>query len=427
MAKSYRGGIPFSRKYAPPEEAVVHIPERISLSLKNGTECVLSEGDTVKKYGKILGAAETSPAVFAGVGGKVESIYRIGSRVDITLLTDAGAEVEAPFDAPEKDIADMTENELSSLLLERGISPLKKGKRDPRYLTVDCGASPYNDSRLYILRAFPEKVLLGAKIIMKLIGARSCNFAIPRSDLDAAQKLYDHIPKKSGMFKIALIKDKLPASVPNLTLSALYNVEINAARDIFDAGYPVVSPLICLAYYRALVEGIPFCEGYLTVAELGNEIDVFTVPFGAPLKDVAAPRGGERVIRAESIFGAEISTQTMTERTEAIAVIPDEPIKEKITRECIKCRRCFDICPARLSPIDIFSKIKDGKGNASLVLYAAGCFECRSCSYICPSEIPLAETIIRFRRDNGLISVDIDDEDPDFHEDNDEEVTENEQ
>ncbi len=417
MSKSYRGGIPFARKYAPPENAVSYIPERIFLSLKNGADCVLEEGDTVKKYGMILGKTDSFPAVFAGVGGKVEHIYRIGSRVDITLLTDPNAEVEVPFDAPEKNIADMNDTELSSLLLERGISPLKKGKRDPRALTVDCGSSPFNDSRLYICRAFPEEILLGAKIIMKLIGARSCNFAIPRSDLDAAQNIYDHIPKKSNMFKIALTKDKLPATLPNLTVSALYNVEVSAVKDIYDAGYPVVSPLLCLSCYRALVDGIPFCEGYLTVAELGSELDIFRVPFGASLKSVANPSENERVIRAENLYGAEITGEVMTERTEAIAVIPNEAAKAKAAKECIGCGRCIDVCPSRISPVDIFSSVKDGKGTPSLVSYAASCFECRACSYVCPSELPLAETIIKFRHDNGLISVDIEGDDPDFYDD----------
>lgn len=424
MSRSYRGGIPFVRKYAPPKESVSYIPERIFLSLKNGAACALNEGDTVKKYGMILGASDNSPAVFAGVGGRIERIYRIGSRVDITLLTDADAEVKEPLSAPEKNIADMTEDELSALLLERGITPVRKGKRDPRHLTVDCGGSPCNDSRLYICRSFPEKVVLGAKIIMKLIGARSCNFAVPRSDLDAAESIHGAAPKDGKMFRIILTKDKLPTTVPNLTLSALYNVEVSAAKDVVDAGYPVVSPLYCLACYRALVEGIPFCEGYLTVAELGGEVDVFALPFGTPLRGVAAPRDGERVIRAENLFGAEISEETMTERTEAVAVMTVEPIKKKETLECIGCRRCFDICPARLSPVDIFSAVKSGKSAPSLVLYAAGCFECRSCTYICPSDIPLAETIIKFRRDSGLISVDIDGEDPDFYDD---EEAENEQ
>ena len=424
MAKSYRGGIPFARKYAPPEEAVIYLPERIFLSLKNGAECTLCEGDNVKKYGKLVGASENSPAVFSGVGGKVEHIYRIGSRVDIAILTDKGAESVPPLDAPEKGISELSESELSDLLLARGIAPIKKGKREPRCLTVDCSSSLYNDSRLFICRAFPEKIVLGAKILMKLIGARVCNFAIPSSDLNAAESIHGAIPKKSEMFKIVLVKDKLPASIPNLTVSAVMSVEINAAKDIVDSGYPVVSPLLCLACYRALVEGIPFCEGYLTVAELGGEIDVFSLPFGTRIKAVAAPNNGERIIRAENLYGVEVSEETMNERTESVAFMPIDPISAKAPVSCIGCRRCFDICPAMISPIDIYSAKENGNDASDLATAVAGCFECRACSYICPSGIPLAETVIRLRHESGLVSVDIENVDPDFYDDT--EVTENE-
>lgn len=426
MAKSYRGGIPFARNYASPRGAISYLPERIFLSLKDGEDCSLREGDTVKKYGMILGATETSPAVFTAVGGKVESFVRTGNRVSITLLTDAHAGLEASFPVPEKNISDMTSEELAVLLLERGITPVKRGKRDPRTLTVDCGGSPYNDSRLYVCRAFPEKVVLGAKIIMKLIGARTCNFAVPHSDLVAAEKIYLEMPEKSKMFKLHLIKDKLPATIPNLTLSALYSVEVNAAKDIFDAGYPVVSPLTCLAYYRALVEGIPLCESFITLAELGGEVDIFRVPFGTQLKEIAAPDKNERVIRGENLFGTEISDEVMSERTEAIVVTSNRSEKENLTLDCIGCHRCADTCPAGLSPIEIYSSVKQGTADIDLAYYAAGCFECRSCSYVCPSRIPLAETIIKFRHDSGIISVDIDGEDPDFYDDNKEKETENE-
>ncbi len=418
MPKSYHGGIPFVRKYAPASGSVKHVPERIIISLKNGSECSLNEGDTVRKYGKILDKTDSSPALFAGVGGKIESISRIGVRADITLLTDAEAEVEAPFDAPEKSITELTEDELCSLLLERGISPLKKGKRNPRTLTVDCGGSPYNDSRLYVCRAHPQEVILGAKIIMKLLGARTCRFALPASDVVAAEKLYESFPQSGKMFKIELMKDQLPVNIPNLTVSALYSVEVSAVKSVFDAGYPVVSPLTCLSYYRALVEGIPYCESYLSLGEMNGEVDILRVPFGAPLLPIAAPSKDETVIHGEGLYGTEITDEVMSADVEAITVLIRKEEKDIPTRPCIECGRCADICPAFLSPVDIFSSAKDGKISDKLALYASACFGCHACSYICPSLIPLAETVIAIHREKGVLSVEIDGDDPDFYEDN---------
>ncbi len=417
MPKTYRGGIPFKRKYLPAESSSSFVPERIFLTLSNADECLCREGDKIKKYAKLLPASVDSAAVFSGVGGTVEKLSRIAGRVDLVILTDCDAKEEEPFPVPQKKLADMTDAELYSLLYERGITPPKRGKRDPKALTVDCGGSPYNDSRLYLCRHFPKEVIGGAKILMKLLGARSCSFAIPASDLTAAQKIEDAITERNGMLKIVLTKDKLPVCIPYLTVSSLYGVEVNAAKNIADAGYPVVSPLTCIACYRALVNGIPYCETYLSVADTDGSIDMFSLPFGTPLSDIACAGENETVIRAKKLFGKEIGSSVMRERTEAIRIIPKNSVGETKSRECIGCGRCYGICPARLSPIGIFSSAKAGKDLPSLVLYAAGCFECRACSYVCPSELPLAETIIKLRHDNGIASVELSDED---HDENDE-------
>ncbi len=413
MAKTYRGGIPFKRKYLPAESSSSFIPDRIFLTLSNADECLCREGDEIKKYAKLLPASADSAAVFSGVGGKIEKLSRISSRIDLVILTDRNAKEEEPFPAPQKRLADMTGDELSSLLYERGITPVKRGKRDPKVLTVDCGGSPYNDSRLYLCRHYSKQIIGGAKILMKLLGARSCNFAITASDLSAAQKISDALPERNGMFKIVLTKDKLPVCIPHLTVSSLYGVEVNAAKNITDAGYPVVSPLTCIACYRALVQGIPFCEGYISVAGTDGSIDMFSLPFGTPLSDIACTREGETVIRAKKLFGKEIGSSVMRERVEAIRIMPESNAKEPNTRSCIGCGRCSGVCPALLSPISIFSSAKAGRETPPLVLYAAGCFECRACSYVCPSELPLAETIIKLRHDNGIASVELSDEDPD--------------
>ncbi len=415
MAKTYRGGVPFKREYNAPKEYESTVPKRILLTLKHAAPCLVNEGDTVNKYSKIFEENEGFPAVFTGVGGRVEKIYRISNRVDVSVLSDKDADTEEPFPSPIKKLADMTHDELESLLLQRGISPVKLGKRECRALTVDCGGSNYNDSRLFITRSFPDKVIGGAKIIMKLIGARRCCFAIPNSDLKAAQSIESRLPSKSKLFKIVLTKDKFPTCLPNLTVSALYNIEVSAAKDIVDAGYPVVSPLLCLAYYRALVEGIPFCEGFLTVNDSDGKMNMLSLPFGTELSSLLSPKENETLLRAERLYGKEVGTSVMKASIEAITVSARSDYAEVLGR-CIGCRKCMEICPARLSPTDIFKTLRKGKEGPSLVLSTAGCFECRSCSYICPSHLPLAQTIIKFRRDSGLISVDITGDDPDFYE-----------
>ena len=416
MAKTYSGGIPFKRNLADTDKKIAFCPDRILLPLSKGAKCLVKEGDEIKKYSMIASKTPASPALFCGVGGRVEHKFRASGRTALSIVTDKDAPSEEPLPTPKKKLADMSQEELEELLKTRGIPAIKQGKREPRCLIVDCGASPHDLSRLHICQAHPDKVVAGAKIIMKLLRARSCKFALPNSNLDAARSIEKRLPSRTKMFSIVFIKDKLPAFIPHLTVAAVCNLEISRAKDVFDAGYPVISPLLCLACYNALVDGIPFCEGFLTVTDKDGSTKILSLPFGSELdKTVDIPKK-YTLARAEGLYGKSAINSIMTPYTEAVRVVPDN---DKVTppSPCIECRRCIGACPARLIPIDIYRKVKTGKADQGLDYYAAGCFECRACTHVCPSHIPLAEAIIKLRRESGIITVDIPDGDPDFYTD----------
>lgn len=416
MAKTYSGGIPFKRSLADTDKNIAFCPNRILLPLSKGAKCLVKEGDEIKKYSVIASKTPTSPALFSGVGGKVEHKFRASGRTAISIVTDKDAPCEEPLPTPKKKLSDMSQEELEGLLMSRGVPIIKQGKREPRCLIIDCGASPYDLTRLHICQAYPEKVVSGAKIIMKLLRARSCKFAVPYSDLSTARSIEKHIPSRGKMFSIVFIKDKLPAFIPHLTVAAVCNLEINRAKDVFDAGYPVISPLLCLSCYNALVEGIPLCEGFLSVTDKDGSTNILSLPFGSELDKTVSIPEKYTLARAEGLYGKSAINSIMTQFTEAVKVVPDSD-KATVPSACIECRRCISVCPARLMPIDIYRKVKNNKADQDLDFYAAGCFECRACSHVCPSHIPLAEAIIRLRRESGLITVDIPDGDPDFYTD----------
>ena len=65
-------------------------------------------------------------------------------------------------------------------------------------------------------------------------------------------------------------------------------------------------------------------------------------------------------------------------------------LKEKDNDEildCIRCGKCVEKCPSKLSPI----LIKNNVNNLEKIkqLKADRCVECGLCSYICPSKINL--------------------------------------
>lgn len=59
--------------------------------------------------------------------------------------------------------------------------------------------------------------------------------------------------------------------------------------------------------------------------------------------------------------------------------------------ECLRCGKCVNLCPTKLSPV----LIKDNVRNSDrlIELQANRCIECGLCSYICPAKIPVREFV----------------------------------
>ena len=62
--------------------------------------------------------------------------------------------------------------------------------------------------------------------------------------------------------------------------------------------------------------------------------------------------------------------------------------KEEISKQCIKCGKCSEVCPVDLMPVMII----DNKEKAQK-LKVDKCIECGLCSYVCPAKIEVREII----------------------------------
>ena len=81
--------------------------------------------------------------------------------------------------------------------------------------------------------------------------------------------------------------------------------------------------------------------------------------------------------------------------------------KKEIARakQCIRCGKCVQVCPAKLSPVLIKDHIEQVESLKTLEVNR--CVECGLCSYICPSKIfvreyvKLAKEKLRESEENG--------------------------
>ena len=64
---------------------------------------------------------------------------------------------------------------------------------------------------------------------------------------------------------------------------------------------------------------------------------------------------------------------------------------EDIETTCLRCGKCVEVCPAKISPVMIRDHLKD-PGYLSR-LQPLKCVECGLCSYICPAKIRVRESV----------------------------------
>lgn len=391
MSKTFAGGIKFHRKKLKNKDVSSAVVSKVTFVLDKDDTLEIKDGQSVKKYALITKSTSEREAVYASVSGKAQ-IENDGENTIVTINADESTEKQS-FSPLTKPINDYTVKQLREALSDMGIR-VKEATTEIKTLTVDCTSSPLNHTKDLLCRLYAEKIVGGAKVLMKIYGVDKCIFAIPSSCLEAAQSIEKCLLAKKTIIKISLVKDKYP-SREHLTVCAVNGIEISPYKDLQASGYPVVSPNLCLAVFRALAEGVPYCEDYLTVNEKGQS-KVVLCPLGA---DVLSLVGADvPLFFAERPFGTSISENTLfTSQVQAVATATQK--KKSVSNECIGCGRCVDICVGRLTPYRLYAnskKISEAMKNELL-----SCFECGCCSFVCPSRLPLYETFTAIK--NGSV------------------------
>jgi len=88
--------------------------------------------------------------------------------------------------------------------------------------------------------------------------------------------------------------------------------------------------------------------------------------------------------------------------TSAVLLLKDSGTPAPGERDCVRCARCIDACPAFLQPTRLNRLARKHEFEALLKEEnIMSCIECGSCTYVCPAHIPLLEWIRRGKQ--GII------------------------
>jgi electron transport complex protein RnfC len=255
---------------------------------------------------------------------------------------------------------------------------------------------------------YPEKIIKGILIEMKITGAKKGIIAVEENKIDAANVLQNKINELGVKdVEVVLVKTKYPQGGEKQLIKAVLGREVPSGGLPLDVGVVVQNVGTLKAITEAVLEDKPLIERGVTVS--GNAVSKpgnYIIRIGTPASFIIETLGLNRKLR-KLIFGGPmtgIAQSTVDvpvlKGTSGILMFGDEALEMAPEEEspCIRCASCVDSCPMGLMPvlIDHASRKNDLKTAESL--HALDCIECGVCSYVCPAKRHLTENIKKVKQ-----------------------------
>jgi electron transport complex protein RnfC len=421
---SFKGGI------HPPEMkglaenkpvAKASVPKSLTVPLVQhiGAPCkaTVEVGQQVKE-GQVIGETQafvTSP-VHAPVAGKVKKIehalHPLGIKLPAIIL-EAGEEEEREYlkplgDDPETlDPKQMLERVQQAGIVGMGgatfpahvkFSP-PKDKVIDTFILNGCECEPYltADYRLMLERG--EDVLLGTRMIAKILGVQRTVIGIEENKPEAVEHLRT-LSKLSGE-EVQVAQTKYPQGAEKMLIKALLDREVPSGGLPMDVGVVVSNVGTALAVCEAVRDGKPLIDRVVTVT--GNGVKNpgnYLTRIGTSVQSLVDQAGGTVGTVGKLIVGGPMMGLAQSsfdipviKGTSGILLMQEQKDMISSHYPCIKCSFCVQACPVHLIPsrLSIIAEAQNWKKAEDFGVN--DCIECGCCTYVCPSKRPIVQFI----------------------------------
>lgn len=400
------------RRLPYPTEVVIPLRQHAGKPAK----LVVREGDRVLR-GDVLGEADgfVSAPVHASASGRVVEIG-LWPHPDGSMDTAVRIEVDrfSP-QVPRPRIVPRWEGlspaQIIAAVQQGGVVglggaafPTHVKLAPPRDVKVDTiilnGAEcePYLTTDHRIMVEYPERVHLGARIMLRTLGAQRVVIGVERNKPDAIAALGRTRPTDIDV-SILPLTVKYPQGAEKMLIKSVTGREVPSGKLPVSLGVVVQNVGSAASIAEIFDTGLPLLERIVTVSGPGvREPANLIVPVGTKLRDLLAGCGGMTDDAEEIIFGgpmmgvAQNSLDVpIVKGTTGVIVLTVGEVNPVNSFPCIRCGRCLDACPVFLNPSALADYARKARYEEMEALHLMDCMLCGSCSYVCPSKIPLAQ------------------------------------
>ncbi len=370
-------------------------PEDVYFPITKEDKILVKTGDVVKE-GDILGRyTKYDMPILASIGGTVSitpdlSYIHIKNNGEITS-----------FSKKEKR-RDYTREEMLSLLKEAGICGMG-GAGFPTYLKYDTkekvntlivnavSCEPYITSDFVCILKHASIILETISILMHTFFIKECIIAIKaKSPLlkealltraSAYEKIrVSEVPNLYPMgWERALVRYLKHTDYKNIPLEK--GIVVNNVSTIYAIGQ-------ALFYKKPLLDRIVTFSGEHMRKPCNIQVKIGT-KIGTILEKIGV-ESNSTLILGGPMMGRELDLENdvILPSTTSVLALPRQEIEES---PCMKCGKCTENCPSKISPI----LIRENKNNKDALthLNPEACIACGICSYICPAKIAVKESV----------------------------------
>ncbi len=396
----------------------VYIP--ISQHIGAPAEVKVEKGDVVKT-GQVIASIHgfVSANIHSSVSGKVQKIDAVPDssgykRTTIIIKVEGDEWINGIDRSPEiNPVMTASPEEIRKKIMESGIVglggatfpshvklSLPRGKQADALIINGVECEPYltSDHRL-MLEKGPE-IVIGIKLLMKVLGVKRAMIGIEHNKPDAVKQFKQILAEEPGI-TVHPLKVKYPQGGEKQLIKALINREVPARGLPIDVGAIVHNVGTTFAVYEAIQKNKPLIERVVTVTgyALQNPSN-YLVRIGTPVSKLIEAAGGlpedtGKIISGGPMMGKALSNTDVpvVKGTTGILLMSENQSKRKKIQPCIRCAKCISVCPQGLEPYLLMAMAQKEMLDELEMNNIMDCIECGSCSYICPSNRPLLDYI----------------------------------
>jgi electron transport complex protein RnfC len=400
------------RRMPYPSEVVIPLRQHAGKPAK----LVVREGDHVLR-GDVLGEADgfVSAPVHASATGTVTEIglwpHPDGSMDTAIHIAVDTYSPQAPRPRMVPRWEELSPDEIVKAVQQGGVVglggaafPTHVKLAPPRDIQVETiilnGAEcePYLTTDHRIMVEYPQRVHLGARIMMKTLGAKRVVIGVEKNKPDAIAALERAKPTDIDVTVLPLTV-KYPQGAEKMLIKTVTGREVPSGKLPVSLGVVVQNVGSAASIAEIFDTGLPLLERIVTVSGPGVRKPAnLIVPIGTKLRDLLDACGGVTDDAAEVIFGGPMMGAAqnsfdvpVVKGTTGVIVLTSCDVAPADSFPCIRCGRCLDACPIFLNPSMLADYARKQRYEEMEQMHLMDCMLCGSCSFVCPSRIPLAQ------------------------------------